>query len=357
MITFLDPTFPNRLPTLGETLDFVVSTGKANFTMSLRFESGRMETIYQDGIVGVGYEVKVDDDNETFHVRRVGGWPLGRFSLPMTEQDTDATTDPSWDIVYEKDLRTLSSAVFSTASEYKTVTIDGMPWVSHIAGAGGRTESIAGAGLKLTANAGSAKSSLNPHLGTLLMLDTALWPGLDRTKEIGLAVRFAGATDTDYSDASSDLGVAVYSGVRSAGLGGNGADVFQARGFFGGTAPLSSLTIELLMNMTSVLSSSMKTSEIPSDTYKGWAMAASVCPYNVAVQRPFRSNMRSFWYNYDYETRGDHVNVSSLRPGATINGTGTGQNADWMLGFYVGARGLNAQSITISHIRLLTRDA
>lgn len=84
-VTFLDPQYPSKLPSRQEVLDFSIDSDVTGFTMSLLYPSGFMETIYQGGMWGQFYKASTLVGS-TFHVQRAGGWPVGRFSLPMTEQ-------------------------------------------------------------------------------------------------------------------------------------------------------------------------------------------------------------------------------------------------------------------------------
>jgi hypothetical protein len=96
MISFLDPTYPARLPSRNEEVDFiVVDTDPSMLTLSLRYPDATMETIFQAGLVGRGYTITRDGaEDRTFHIKRMGGWPRGRFQFAFSEVDV-ATSAPA----------------------------------------------------------------------------------------------------------------------------------------------------------------------------------------------------------------------------------------------------------------------
>lgn len=168
-ITFLDPTYPARLPSRNETVDFtVVDTDPDAIVVSMKLPNGRMETIYQDGIVNTKDYTVVRDGTEdrTFHISRNVGWPAGLFDLPITEPP-EPTPPPSggqpWGIIYDVDFTSLPSS--SNMSAVGSYTIDGLTWWRKNAFAGTQTfQVVNGTGLRIQDNSGSLGGFTGPRL-------------------------------------------------------------------------------------------------------------------------------------------------------------------------------------------------
>ncbi len=129
-IVFNDPVSPNPLPSSDETLDFSVTTNPDELVVSLRYPSGRMETVYQAGVVGAQFVV--ERDGSDFHISRRGGWPAGPFQLVYTESGSggggEAPVPSDWHLLYSIDFTAQPSYRDPVEGYLHSVVLEGKTW-------------------------------------------------------------------------------------------------------------------------------------------------------------------------------------------------------------------------------------
>jgi len=332
-ISFLDQVRPGTLPSRDETLDFTVSTTPTDLVLSLKYPTGRMETIYQAGVIGTGYSVVID--GSTFHVSRAGGWPAGQFDLVFTE----AATAPSsaWTVLYDCDLAAQATQTIQSGptSTYKNFTLDGQPWYFH--GASGAASITNGVGMTMQ---GQGRDGYD---GCRVGLRVYAMPGYDPAKLTAVQVRFG--SSSGYVSGDSCFGADMWAGLETWGMGGvmNTTPIF----LYGATD---------LRQHDAIYSSFMQSSIQKSSLALLNTMVFGVVAYpwngtnNTAHQ--YSSRLGIFQKNVLSSAMPVMEDMEAFR---AYYSTGTGENANYKMGAFVGSRTGATTTATLTRLRILQK--
>lgn len=178
-VTFLDPQYPSRLPSRNEVLDFTITTDPADAVVTMEHESGVWETIYQGGRFALKYRASTLDGS-TFHVRRSGGWPEGRWYVPVTEAPPLLTTQ--WEVLHDFDFTTFPTQAVELGSVVYTLSLGGYTWnvKSSVGGSPGQQQ-VLGSGFSLLSNSRPWASG-STQMGSAISLPLSSLPGYNSAK-------------------------------------------------------------------------------------------------------------------------------------------------------------------------------